>query len=270
MAMKRILPAALVILTVTVAAVWLTLRETPSQDVTDDATPELLFAETEHDFGVIAQSGGLVSVDFAYTYTGTVERRIVGVPTSCGCTTAEIDAETLRPGAEGVVTVTFDPNLHEEPPGKFFKTVSVLTEPPLEDPEELKVWVEIDLDLGPEAFKLSVHDDDHDGDHAPGQAYHSVSAATLKIWMEGKDFKQDFFLLDTHIPEQEHIPSTDAFIPFNEIGQSIGKLPADKDTKIVVYCRSGSMSKQASEVLVEMGYTNVYDLEGGIRAYNDL
>lgn len=268
--MKRILPAVLILLLAVGAVVLLALRGTPSQDIMGNTASELSFDEIEHDFGVIKQSGGLISIDFAYLYTGTVERQVIGVPTSCGCTAAELDRETLLPGDEGIMTVTFDPNLHEEPPGKFYKTAWVMTEPPLEDVEEVKIWVEIDLDLGPQAYKLSVHDDDHEGDHASGQAYHSVTAATLKTWVESKEFLQDFFLLDTHIPEQEHIPSTDAFIPFNEIQMSADSLPADKDTKIVVYCRSGSMSKQASEALIEMGYTNVYDLEGGVRAYNNL
>jgi rhodanese-related sulfurtransferase len=50
--------------------------------------------------------------------------------------------------------------------------------------------------------------------------------------------KKDFFLVDTHIPEQEHIEQTDAFIPYNEIENYLEKLPKDKDSKIVLYCRS--------------------------------
>lgn len=33
-----------------------------------------------------------------------------------------------------------------------------------------------------------------------------------------------------------------------------------KDSKIVVYCQTGSRSKDASEILLNMGYKNVYDL----------
>ena len=36
----------------------------------------------------------------------------------------------------------------------------------------------------------------------------------------------------------------------------------DKDTKIIVYCRSGNRSKQAQERLNKIGFTNVYDLGG--------
>lgn len=77
------------------------------------------------------------------------------------------------------------------------------------------------------------------------------------------------FLLDVHIPEQTHIPGTDAFIPYNEISLNLDKLPEDKSTPILVYCRSGSMSKEASREIVGLGYTNVYDLKGGINIYKE-
>jgi rhodanese-related sulfurtransferase len=81
--------------------------------------------------------------------------------------------------------------------------------------------------------------------------------------------KGDGFLLDVHTPEQNHIPGTDAFIPYNEITDNTSQLPKDKSTPILVYCRSGSMSKSASEEIASLGYTNVYDLEGGINAYRE-
>jgi len=71
------------------------------------------------------------------------------------------------------------------------------------------------------------------------------------------------FVIDVHIPEQKHIPGTDAVIPYN----NLKSLPEDKNTPIAVYCRSGSMSKEASNELIKMGYTKVYDLIGGRNAY---
>ncbi len=97
-------------------------------------------------------------------------------------------------------------------------------------------------------------------------SYENIQAAELASRLESKDF----FLLDVHIPEQEHIDGTDAFIPYNELAAYTSELPEDKDTEIIVYCRSGSMSKVASEELVKMGYTNVKNLDGGINAYNAL
>ena len=74
---------------------------------------------------------------------------------------------------------------------------------------------------------------------------------------------KDVFVLDVHVPEQEHIVGTDAFMPYDQLDTS--KLP-DKGTPIAVYCRSGSMSAQVAQELYDMGYT-VYDLDGGTNAW---
>lgn len=75
------------------------------------------------------------------------------------------------------------------------------------------------------------------------------------------------YLLDVHVPEQVHIPGTDAIIAYNEISENQNRLPEDKETPILVYCRSGSMSAQAAKEIANLGYSQVYDLEGGIKAY---
>ncbi len=92
--------------------------------------------------------------------------------------------------------------------------------------------------------------------------YKNISAAELEKMLENKDF----VLIDTHIPEQRHIPGTDYFIPYNEI-DNIKNVVSDKNQKIVLYCRSGSMSKIASERLSELGYKNVFNLEGGVNEW---
>ena len=45
----------------------------------------------------------------------------------------------------------------------------------------------------------------------------------------------------------------------------VSELP-DKDQLILVYCRSGNRSKQASEKLVKLGYTNIVEI-GGINSW---
>ena len=44
------------------------------------------------------------------------------------------------------------------------------------------------------------------------------------------------------------------------------ELPARDETS-VLYCRSGGMSAMAAEELVEAGYTNVLELDGGFNAW---
>ena len=91
-------------------------------------------------------------------------------------------------------------------------------------------------------------------------SYKDITSEELKSLME----QEDIFLVDVHIPEQQHIKGTDALIPFNEIEQNLGKFPKDKNSKIAIYCRSGSMSREASEALANLGYTNVYNHLGGV------
>lgn len=74
----------------------------------------------------------------------------------------------------------------------------------------------------------------------------------------------DYIILDVRTPEEfadKHIPNA-INIPNEVIGtEEIAELP-DKDQLILVYCRSGNRSKQASEKLVALGYTNIYEFGG--------
>ena len=45
---------------------------------------------------------------------------------------------------------------------------------------------------------------------------------------------------------------------------NISTIDYSKDTKIIVYCVSGTRSANAAKELIEMGYTNVYNLDGGL------
>lgn len=74
----------------------------------------------------------------------------------------------------------------------------------------------------------------------------------------------DYIILDVRTPEEfaeGHIP--DAVNVPNETIKSkkIPELPSE-DQLILVYCRSGNRSKQASEKLAKIGYTKVYEFGG--------
>ena len=76
-------------------------------------------------------------------------------------------------------------------------------------------------------------------------------------------------MVNVHIPYAGKIPGTDLSIPYNETEQLLAALPKDKNAPVAVYCRSGGMSAVASKALVAAGYTNVYDLTGGMIAYEN-
>src|SRR3990167_2676279 len=75
------------------------------------------------------------------------------------------------------------------------------------------------------------------------------------------------FLIDVHTPLQKHLEGTDLVIPYNKIKENLSKFPKNKNSEIIVYCKSGRMSIEASNALLEAGYTRVYNLAGGLNAY---
>ena len=76
--------------------------------------------------------------------------------------------------------------------------------------------------------------------------------------------EQNYIILDVRRPDEfaeKHIPGA-INVPNEAIGtEEIPELP-DKDQLILVYCRSGNRSKQASEKLVALGYTNIVEFGG--------
>jgi phage shock protein E len=80
---------------------------------------------------------------------------------------------------------------------------------------------------------------------------------------------KDFALVNVHIPYGGEIPGTDASIAFNDL-QAISSAFPDKEAPLVIYCRSGSMSRQTAQRLVQMGYQNVIDIAGGSNAWRNL
>jgi rhodanese-related sulfurtransferase len=98
-----------------------------------------------------------------------------------------------------------------------------------------------------------------------GGAYTNVGPDELNTMLENKDF----VFVNVHIPFEGDIAGTDLSIPYDEITQAanLAQLPADKNAKVVLYCRSGRMSTIAAEALLEEGYTNLYELDGGMVAW---
>ena len=92
-------------------------------------------------------------------------------------------------------------------------------------------------------------------------SYRQISMDEAITMMETES---NYIILDVRTPEEfaeKHIPHA-INIPNETIGTAeIPELP-DKGQLILVYCRSGNRSKQASEKLVSLGYTNIVEFGG--------
>lgn len=103
-----------------------------------------------------------------------------------------------------------------------------------------------------------------------GGSYTNVEAKTLKQMLANKSLDRDlrnFVFVNVHIPYEGEIDKTDAFVPYDQVEQKINQFPSDKNAMVFVYCRSGPMSAIAAEKLVQLGYTNVWNLDGGMIAW---
>ena len=78
------------------------------------------------------------------------------------------------------------------------------------------------------------------------------------------DSGEEHFILDVREQDEYdegHIAGA-MLIPYTEIENKAEGMLTDKDKLILVYCRSGSRSKIASESLSKLGYTNVKEFGG--------
>lgn len=96
-------------------------------------------------------------------------------------------------------------------------------------------------------------------------SYQQVDAETAKKLMDTED---DYVILDARTQaeyDEGHIPGA-ILIPHDTVTTAAEDALPDKGQLILVYCRSGNRSKQASQTLVDLGYTNVVEF-GGINSW---
>ena len=80
--------------------------------------------------------------------------------------------------------------------------------------------------------------------------------------------EKDSVLLDVRTPQEYsegHIPGSKN-VPLQQLDK-LEEVAENKDTVLYVYCHSGARSRQATNFLQYMGYTNVHNI-GGITAYS--
>lgn len=91
--------------------------------------------------------------------------------------------------------------------------------------------------------------------------YTVITAQEAKAFIDSGDS----IIVDVREPieyAEAHIPDA-VSLPLSQLGpDSMERAIPDKDSRILIYCRSGNRSKTAASHFVEMGYTNVYEFGG--------
>ena len=93
-------------------------------------------------------------------------------------------------------------------------------------------------------------------------AYHKISAEEAYEMM----VSQEVVIVDVRTPEEYdggHIPNA-ILVPNESIGDDMPEALPDKEATLLIYCRSGRRSKEASEKLLKLGYKSIYEFGGVI------
>ena len=103
------------------------------------------------------------------------------------------------------------------------------------------------------------------GNTSANGSYEQISQQEAKTMMD----TQDVMILDVREQEEYdsgHIPGA-VLLPVGTISEeTAAAVIPEKDSVVLVYCRSGNRSKTASAALAELGYTGVYEF-GGINTW---
>ncbi len=94
------------------------------------------------DFGTITNTDS-VSQTVQVRNVGQGPLEILGVSTSCACTTVEVDSRRLGPGDATHLRVTYDPQAHDGVTGKFMRVVYVRSDDPVTPEAALTIWVTV-------------------------------------------------------------------------------------------------------------------------------
>ncbi len=93
------------------------------------------------------------------------------------------------------------------------------------------------------------------------RGFEQIDAEAAKKIM---DEESDYVILDVRTQDeydQGHIPGA-VLLPHDAVSKDAERILPRKDQLVLVYCRSGNRSKQASQALVDLGYTNIVEFGG--------
>lgn len=96
--------------------------------------------------------------------------------------------------------------------------------------------------------------------------YQNLTADQARARM---DQEKDLIVLDVRTPEeysQKHL-SRSRLIPVDQLAQEVESIIPDRNHPVLVYCKMGTRSARAADILTRLGYKNVSNLRGGIEGW---
>ena len=171
-----------------------------------------------------------VSHEFLFTYNGKRANSNHRRANQLCLYIVKVEPTQLNPGDTGILTVKF--NLIFWRAWRKFSRSWVSLWQPLSRRFPVKIWTEIDL--GP--WRRGLLNWSPTMTKGGRRTWRTLNIILLLQRYSLMLKEKDFVLIDTHIPEQNHIAGTDEFIPYDEILQS-SKLQQIKTRKIVLYCQ---------------------------------
>ena len=105
------------------------------------------------------------------------------------------------------------------------------------------------------------------GFEKPADAVPEISVSTFRTMRSNG---APPFVLDVRSPAEAEITNlgADLLIPVDELASRLSELSDYRDRPIVVHCQSGARSERAVRLLLEAGFSEAVNLEGGIQAWN--
>ncbi len=104
------------------------------------------------------------------------------------------------------------------------------------------------------------------------QSQQSANSITPEQLKQKIDSHENMILIDVRTQQEYagelgHIDGT-VLLPVQDIASWISNYQNDKDKEIIMICRSGNRSGRATQYFLEHGFTDVYNMEGGMIAWN--
>jgi phage shock protein E len=220
--------------------IWLPVTIAAARNVSP--APNIEVAPLSYNYGKLA-SDQMYIRNFTIKNTGKANLVIGHVYASCGCSKVELESKLVKPGRKINLQVFLDTK--GKASGPFSGTLEIESN----DPDEPKKIIKLTARIISKNIKK----------RPPG--WRGISAKEFHKQLRNGSA---LVLVDVRTPEEYrtgHIGGS-ILVPIEQLAAEAEIKFATKDTMIVVYCKSGKRSEQATKILNQMGYSRVYDLGG--------